>query len=43
VAVVGALLLLAVNRNLRAVHVQHDPLWGIEGFRLADEFAVDAG
>ena len=25
------------------VHVQHDPLRGIDSFRLADEFAVDAG
>ena len=42
VAVVGALLLLAVHRNLGRVHVPHDPLRGIESFRPADEFAVDA-
>ena len=43
VAVVRAILLLTVNRNLSAVHVQHDPPRGIDGFRLGDEFAVDAG
>jgi hypothetical protein len=43
VAVVGALLLLAVDRNLRAVRVQHDPLRGIDSFHLADEFPVNAG
>ena len=32
VAVVGALLLPAVHRNLGRVHVQHDPLRGIESF-----------
>ena len=26
-----------------AVHIQHDPLLGIDGFRLGDQFAVDAG
>jgi hypothetical protein len=43
VAVVGALLLLTVHRNLGRVHVQNDPQRGIQGFRLADEPAVDAG
>jgi len=43
VAVVGALLLLAIHRNLGRVHVQHDPLRGIEGFRLGDKLSVDAG
>src|ERR1035441_3707509 len=43
VAVVGAVLLLAVNRDLGRVHVQHDPLRGIHGFCLADEFPVNAG
>src|ERR1039457_94925 len=41
--VVGALLLLAVHRNLGRVHVQHDALRGVEGFHIADQFAVDAG
>ena len=36
-AVAGTLHLLAVNRNLRAVHIQHDPLRGIESFRLGDQ------
>ncbi len=43
VAVVGAVLLLAVDRDLGRVHIQHYPLWRIDGFDFADEFAVDAG
>ena len=43
VAVVSALLLLAIHRDLGGVHVQYDALWGMEGFRLGDQFAVDAG
>ena len=43
VAVVRAVLLLAVHWNLGAVHVQHDPLRGIQSFSLTDKFAVDAG
>jgi hypothetical protein len=43
VAVVGAVLRLAVHRDLGRVKVRHDPLRGIEGFRLDAEFAVDAG
>ena len=42
-AVVGALLLLAVNRDLGRVHIQHCPLLRVDGFGLGDEFAVDAG
>jgi len=40
--VVGAVFLLAVNRDLGRIHVQHDPLRRIEGFRPGDQFAVDA-
>ena len=42
-AVLGAVLLLAVNGNLGAVHIQHHALWRIQGLYLANEFAVDAG
>ena len=35
--------LVAVHRNLGRVHIQHDALRGIEGYRFADQFAVDAG
>ena len=35
-AVVRALLQLAVNRNLRAVHLQDGPLHAIDGFRFGD-------
>ena len=41
VPVVGALLLLAVHRKLRAVHVQHHPLGGIEGFGFGNQLAID--
>ncbi len=34
---------MAVHRNLGRVHIQHDALRGIEGYRFADQFAVDAG
>ena len=40
-AVVGAVLLLSVDRDLGAVHVQHHPLRGIDGFRLSDQSPVD--
>ena len=36
VPVVGTLLLLAVDRNLGRVHVQHHPLRGIHSFRPGD-------
>jgi hypothetical protein len=39
----GIARLLALHRDLDAVHVQHDPLRGIDSFRLGDEFAVEAG
>jgi hypothetical protein len=29
--------------SLGAVHVQHYPLWRIDGLGLGDEFAIDAG
>jgi hypothetical protein len=38
-----AILLLTVHRNLGRVLIQHDPLLPIDGFYLADEFAVDIG
>ena len=43
VAVVGALLLLAIYRNLGAVHVQHYALRRFDAFRLADQLAIDRG
>jgi len=43
VPVVGAVLLLALHWNLGAVHVQHYPLWRIDGLGLGDEFAIAAG
>ena len=42
-AVVRAVLLLTVHGDLGRVHVQHDPQPGNQGFRLGDQFAVDAG
>ena len=41
--VVRAVLLLAVHRNLGAVHVQLYPLWRTDSLGLANEFAVEAG
>src|ERR1700674_3434232 len=41
--VVGALLLLAVDWNLRAVHVQHTPRARINCFRPSNQFAVEPG
>ena len=35
-AVVGALLLLAIDWNLGRVHVQHHPLRRVEGFHLGE-------
>ena len=43
VTVMRAILLLTVHRNLGRVLIQHDPLLPIDGFYLADEFAVDIG
>ena len=42
-AVVRALLLLAVDRDLGAVHVQHYALGRFESFRLGDQLAIDRG
>lgn len=42
-ALVRAILLLAVYRGLRQIHVPRYPLRGIEGVGLAGRFAVDAG
>jgi len=42
VAVVGTVLLLAVDQDLGGVHVRYDASGGIHGFYPADEFAVDA-
>jgi len=33
-------LLLAIDRDLGAVHVQHHPLRRVNGFRFGDQFAV---
>ena len=41
--VVGALFLLAINRNLGAVHVQNSPPRPLHVFRLAHKLAVRAG
>src|ERR1019366_4049104 len=41
--VVGTLLLGAVYRDLGAVHFQHYALWRFDGFRLADQLAIDRG
>jgi hypothetical protein len=40
--VVRAILLLTVHRDLGRVHIQHYSLLRIDGFDLANEFAVDA-
>lgn len=39
-AVVGALLLLAKDRDLGQVHIQHYPLCRVDGFDLRD-LAID--
>ncbi len=41
VAVVGALLLLAVKRNLGRVHLQHHPPGWIDGLGAGEQLAVD--
>ena len=41
--IVGALLLLAVHRNLGAIHVQHYPMRGIYGLRFGDQISIDRG
>jgi len=41
VAVVSAVFLLAIDRELGAVHVQHHPLRRIDGFRLREQFSID--
>jgi len=39
--VVGSVLLLAVDRDLSAVHVQHHPLLRIHRFRLGNQVPAD--
>ena len=41
VIVVGALLLLAVDRDLGGIHIQNHPSGRIDAFHSADQFAVD--
>jgi hypothetical protein len=43
VTIVGTLLLLAVHRDLGAVHVQHYPMRRIDGFRFGDQVPIDRG
>ena len=43
VPIVGALLLMALDPNLGAVHVQHDALGRVDGFRLGDQLSIDRG
>jgi hypothetical protein len=38
-----ALLLLAINRDLSAVHVQHYPSRRIDGFGPADQLPIERG
>ena len=42
-AVVGAVLLLALRRNLRRVRVQHDALRGVDGLRFGNPTTIDQG
>jgi hypothetical protein len=39
--VIGGPLLLAINRDLGAVHVQHYPMRQIDGFCIADQLAFE--
>jgi hypothetical protein len=43
VAVVRALLLLAINRDLSAVYVQYYPSGRIDGFGPADQLPIERG
>jgi hypothetical protein len=42
VPVVGAVLLSSVDRDFRAVHVQHYPLGEIHDPRLRQQFSIDS-
>jgi len=43
VAVVGALLLLTMDPNLRAVHIEHDAPRRIESFGPGDQLTIERG
>jgi hypothetical protein len=40
--IVGTLLLFSVDRDSRAVHIQHYPLRCIHGLRLRQQFPIDS-
>ena len=40
--VVGTLLLFSVDRDFRAVHIQHHPLGCIHSLRLGNQFPIDS-
>jgi hypothetical protein len=40
-SVIGTLLLPTVDRDLRAIHVQHDPLRRINRLALRDQLPID--
>jgi hypothetical protein len=42
VPVVGTVLLFSIDRDFRAVHVQHYPLGGIHDLRLHQQLSIDS-